>query len=389
MKIIILGAGVGGLTTAIALKQKGFDVDVYERHKSRSDIGAGIVCWPNASFVLNELGILRDIALKSGMPIKMRRLSSQGIELGALNITKLNDKMGYSSFSILRKDLMKILESHLTKCGVEVKYNNTINKLVSTPSGSTNIHFVDGATRQADIVIGADGRMSSVARAFVNGNNCPVFQNFINWIGVFESNTPIFSNIEVKDYWGVGERFGIVPISSTKAYWAGGVAASKIEEKLPSNYKSELLTLFKGWPSPIATIIEETNLVDINKVYVHDHNPMETWHRDNVLVIGDAAHAPLPTSGQGACQAIEDAWHLSKLFEKYDGNLEKLFQTFTKIRFSKTTNITMGARQFALSLFRTDGDASEQRNINSVNTNYNSVIDSMAKGWSSGLPICM
>ncbi|NOX42154.1 MAG: NAD(P)-binding protein [Gammaproteobacteria bacterium] len=389
MKIKIQGAGVGGLTTAIALKKKGFDVDVYERHEGRSDIGAGIVCWPNASFVLKELGMLDDIALQSGLPVKMRRISNDGSNLGALNILKLNEKMGYPSFSILRKDLMKVLESHLTECGVEVKYGNTIEKLVSSQSGSTSIHFENGATSHADIIIGADGRMSSVARAFVNGDNRPVYQGFINWIGVYESNEPIFFDIEVRDYWGVGERFGIVPISSTKAYWAGGVAALKVGDKAPSSYKADLLTLFQDWPSPIETIINETSLADLNKIYVHDHNPMKTWHRDNVLVIGDAAHAPLPTSGQGACQAIEDAWHIAELLENHNGDLESLFQEFTKIRFPKTTGITMGARQFASSLFGADENASEQRNNNSINTDYNAVINGMAKGWSSGLPICV
>ncbi len=212
MKIKILGAGVAGLTTAIALKKKGFDVGVYERHEGRSDIGAGIVCWPNASFVLKELGLLEDIALQSGVPVKMRRLSNKGNNLGALDIVKLNETMGYPSFSILRKDLMKVLESHLTEYGIEVKYGNAIKKLVSTPSGSTSIHFENGAT------------------------------------------------------------------------------------------------------------------------------------------------------------------HLQK---------------FTKIRFPKTTSIAMGARQFASSLFSTDKNVSEQRNRNSMNTDYNSVISGMAKGWSIGLPLSM
>ena len=388
MKIKILGAGVGGLITAIALKEKGFDVDIYERNMQRSDIGAGIVCWPNASFVLKELGMLEDIALLSGMPVKMRRFSSKGIDLGSLNISQLDKKMGNPSLSILRKDLMAVLESRLIECGVEVQYGKTIEKLVSSESGLTSIHFENGVVdNSADIIIGADGRMASVARKFVNGNNKPVYQGFINWIGIYEASAPIFSNIEVSDYWGVGERFGIVPISSTKAYWAGGVAAPKIGEKNPLEYKPDLLALFKDWPTPIETIIRETPLEGINKVYVHDHNPIETWHRDNVLVIGDAAHAPLPTSGQGACQAIEDAWHLAKLLENNDGSIESVFQNFTKNRFPKTTSITMGARQFASSLFHTDENESEIRNENSKNTDYGLVVNGMAKGWSSGLPI--
>jgi len=387
LNIKILGAGVGGLTTAIALKKKGFDVDVYERHTQRSDIGAGIVCWPNASFVLKKLGILDDISLHSGLPTKMKRFSSKGVDLGSLNITQLNVEMRNPSFSILRKDLMAVLEAHSIECGVEIQYGKKITKLVASQAGSTNIHFENGDVDSADVIIGADGRMASIAREFINGDNKAVYQEFINWIGVYETSTPIFSDIEVSDYWGVGARFGIVPISSTKAYWAGGVARLKIGDRDPLKYKPELLSFFKEWPKPIEKIISETPLESINKIYVHDHNPMEIWHRDNVLVIGDAAHAPLPTSGQGACQAIEDAWHFANLLENHKGSIESVFQEFTKIRLPKTTSITMGARQFASSLFHADENESEIRNENSKSTDYEVVIKGMAKGWSSGLPI--
>ena len=199
MNIKILGAGVGGLSTA-ALKRKGFDVDVFERHHRRSNIGAGIICWPNASFLLNELGLLEDIAMHSGKPMKMQRLSKDGDDLGALDIQVFNKKMGYSSYSIFRKDIMRTLETHLDNYGVEVKYGNKIEKLDSSKSGTTIIVFENGDVSHADIIIGADGRMSSVARKFVNGDSTPVFQGFVNWIGTFESSNPIFTEIEVKDY---------------------------------------------------------------------------------------------------------------------------------------------------------------------------------------------
>ena len=113
MNIKILGAGVGGLCTAIALKKIGLDVEIYERHKQRSDIGAGIVCWPNASFVLQELGIIEAVKHCSGLPSAMHRFSKNGDDLGALNIFKLNETMGHASFSIFRKDLMRIIEQQL------------------------------------------------------------------------------------------------------------------------------------------------------------------------------------------------------------------------------------------------------------------------------------
>ena len=114
---------------------------------------------------------------------------------------------------------------------------------------------------------------------------------------------------------------------------------------------------------------------------------MEPWHKDNVLVIGDAAHAPLPTSGQGACQALEDAWHLAELLGTYDGNIDSVFSEFTKVRFQKTTTITMGARKFASSLFNTDPEFCFQRNQNSMSTDFDTVVSGMARGWSSGLPL--
>lgn len=387
MKIKILGAGIGGLSTAIALRKNGFNVEVYERHECRSDIGAGIICWPNASFVLDQLGLLSDIAKHSGLPTRMNRRSSEGEELGMLNLLDLNEKMGYSSFSILRLDLMRVLESHAKKLGVEIKYGNRIEKLVSSKAGYTGIFLDNGNIEHADAIIGADGRMSSVTREFVKGENTPVYQGFINWIGVYKSRNPIFHDIQVTDYWGVGKRFGIVPVSSTIAYWAGGVSSSTLDEKDPQNYQSDLLSLFRNWPSPIETLIRETHLANINKLYVHDHNPMERWHKDNALVIGDAAHAALPTSGQGACQALEDAWHLANLFKKYEDDLESIYNKFTEHRFSKTTGITMGARQLASSLFNTDPGYCVQRNKKSIGTDYEAVVSGMATGWSSGLPI--
>ena len=295
--------------------------------------------------------------------------------------------MGYPSFSILRKELMKCLNLHASRLGIEVKYNHNVEKLVSAESGLTEIHYESGPIVHADLVIGADGRMCSVTRAFVNGDNQPVYQGFINWIGVFQSSKPIFKEIVVSDYWGVGERFGIVPVSSNTAYWAGAVAAPEISDREPSAYKHDLLSLFQHWPEPVATIINETPLASINKIFVHDHNPMDIWHRNNVLLIGDAAHAPLPTSGQGACQALEDAWHLAELLEKDNTSLEATFQKFTKIRLSKTAGITMGARKFAASLFNTDQEFCMQRNLNSRTTDYNTVVEGMSKGWASGLPI--
>ncbi|NQY65110.1 MAG: FAD-dependent monooxygenase [Alteromonadaceae bacterium] len=152
--------------------------------------------------------------------------------------------------------------------------------------------------------------------------------------------------------------------------------------------KNELNNRFKHWPQPIATIIiNKTPISSINKIYVHDHNPIKFWSKNNVLLIGDAAHAPLPTSGQGACQALEDAWHLANCLMESDGEINQALSHFNKLRSAKTTGIIMGGRQLAKSIFNNDPIYCQQRNLASINTDFQSAVMGMAKGWANGLPI--
>src|SRR5690606_7917914 len=111
-----------------------------------------------------------------------------------------------------------------------------------------------------------------------------VFQRFINWIGAFEATQPVFDEIAVHDYWGIGERFGIVPIDSHRAYWAGGAYSDAPEERNPGRYKEELFKRFEHWPGMVATLIQQTPTDGINKINVYDHDPTNVWYKDNVMM---------------------------------------------------------------------------------------------------------
>ncbi len=387
MDVAILGAGVGGLATAIALRKQGFGVRVYERHRELSSIGAGVVLWPNAAFVLERLGLQHDIEKVSGRPARMRRVAQDGEELSSLDIRALDALMGRPSYAIFRRDLMALLERHALAWGATLHYDHEVVGLESRPGRSAEVRFANDESAHADIVLGADGRMSSVARRFVLGTNAPVFQGFVNWIGVFESDDDLFSDAAVSDFWGIGERFGIVPVTPRQAYWAAGAVATEVDHFDSDDRLPELVERFRDWPSPIARVIAGTLRSQIRKIYVHDHNPVDVWHRDNVLLLGDAAHAPLPTSGQGACQALEDAWHVAEILGAAPRDVAEAFARFTALRHAKTAGIIHAGRQLARSIFDTDPEACRRRNERDRAVNPSELVRGIARGWGAALPL--
>jgi len=387
VKISIIGAGIAGLGCAILLKQEGYEVCIYERNSEISDIGAGIVCWPNATFVLDKLNVLDEISKVSGQVSFMKRFNIKEELLNVLDIKKINDIMNYTSYSILRRDLMKILFDKAIELDIPIHFNHNMILIKPINTEQTQIKFENKQEVISNMVIGADGRMNSLTRAYVNGDNFPVFQGFINWVGILESENDLFPNLDVLDYWGTGCRFGIVPINSKKAYWAAGMSSSLIEKKDPSLYKQEINSIFKNAPSLINEVINKTDTKDINKLYIHDHHPISSWYKNNVLLIGDCAHAALPTSGQGACQALEDAWHLTQSLKIHKNNIQNSFEYFNKLRQKKTDSIIHQGRQLASTIFNDDNTFCAQRDEKSQNSIHVDNTIGIASFWSMDLPI--
>jgi len=381
-KIVILGAGVGGLTAAIALKQKGFkNIHIYERRAKATTIGAGIVLWANATKILDKLDLISEIKDVGGKLSQMQRWTDRNVFLGTIDVNSINRIVGSVSYAISRVDLQKILLKAAHNLGVIIHYNHNAIHFTKRSKKMT-VSFENNSSVTADIILGADGRMNSISRKYVHGNNTPEYQNFVNWIGIVESPFPIFSELHALDYWGYGERFGIVPINKYKGYWAGG---KSLPLNAPHKYvtpKIQLLEIFANWPSKIKDIIKLTQPKHIKYIEVFDHSPIPSWFKNNVCLIGDSAHAALPTSGQGACQAIEDAWHFASILDSSE-TVELAFKRFQEKRFHKTASITMAGRDFAKSLFNTNKAYYEQRNLNAQKTDYSIASQNIGKLWST------
>jgi 2-polyprenyl-6-methoxyphenol hydroxylase-like FAD-dependent oxidoreductase len=229
--------------------------------------------------------------------------------------------------------------------------------------------------------------MDSVARRFVAGDNAPVYQGFVNWIGVARADGVLVDEIAIQDYWGTGERFGAVAVRPGLVYWAGAQARPLSAAGPAADLRQEVEALFGKWPDPVARIIRTTPAHAIRLIAVHDLDPLTSWSRGNVLLVGDAAHAPLPTSGQGACQALEDAWHLARCLNGPDAGLAAALSEFAQIRIPKTTQLIEQARVSARGLFAMDPQTCRIRNEHARTADPVHVAQALAAGWAQELPM--
>ncbi|GLK93793.1 monooxygenase [Achromobacter xylosoxidans] len=389
MEIGILGGGIAGLSVALALREQGHMPRVYERRAAPATMGAGVTLWPNAGFVLDELGLLRDIAAVGGRPSAMRRHDAAGNPLGGLDIGLLDRMMGYPTHTILRRDLQTVLLDHAARAGIPVEYGHRATAIDLDGDGRAVARFQNGARIRPDLIIGADGRMDSVARRFVAGDNAPVYQGFVNWIGVAEASGTLVDDIAIQDFWGAGERFGAVAVRPGLVYWAAAQARPLSGAAPATDLRKEIEARFGAWPEPVGRIIRATPAHAIHLVPVHDLEPLSTWSRANVLLVGDAAHAPLPTSGQGACQALEDAWHLARCLRGADRELDTALSRFAEIRGPKTAQLIEQARVFARGLFATDAQTCRIRDQRAKAGDPVRDAQALAAGWAQGLPMSL
>ncbi|ESP90648.1 FAD-dependent monooxygenase [Pseudoalteromonas luteoviolacea] len=338
-KIAIVGAGVAGLAMSILATQHGYSVEIFEKRGQISELGAGVTLWPNAMFVLNKMGLTQQIRQRGNLPRFVQQLNQQGHTLAQLDIAQLNQSCGYDSVSILRKDLMKILYQCVQKLDIPCHFNTQID--------DADISLL---ANKFDLIIGADGRMNSSIRAALFGDKfSPSFRGFINVIGISPRPQCLHAST-IKEYRTSGLRFGIVPVNDDLCYWAAAWGCTLDNTRSTEAYLADAQRHFKLWPSAITTVLRTYNKGSVKRIFVHDLDPLPYWHRDKLVLIGDAAHASLPTSGQGACQALEDAWHLTQQLKSHT-EIQHALSTFYDARIEKTTTAQHIGRQLAEQFF--------------------------------------
>ncbi len=328
MKITIIGAGIGGLTAAISLKQKGFQVEVYESAKAFSNVGAGINLAINAMQIFKKLGIDQEI-ITNGSYTRSMIITDPNLKV-ITNVDMKESEIDFKakSIAIHRASLHNILLDNLKD--IPVHLNKKLQSVIQTDN-KVELVFADGTQHTTDILIGADGIHSAVRQSIFPDSQIRSARQ-ICWRGITKIQIPEKYQIELNEMWGPGKRFGFVHINKDEIYWY-----ALADEDTKHTFET-LDQLFSDFHPVVNQIINstESNRILTNKMFDLNHLPM--WHDKNICLIGDAAHATTPNLGQGACQAIESAFVLAQNLKKYD-QISDAFKNYEKVRQKRAKEI--------------------------------------------------
>ncbi|WP_158550080.1 FAD-dependent monooxygenase [Runella aurantiaca] len=337
MKIAIIGGGIAGLTTAIALRQIGINVSIYEANQELRPAGAGIALAANAVKAFELLG-LRDKILAHGNPFELFSiLNKQGKIITESNHFAAVEKYKViGSFSIHRSDLQKTLLEAIED--IPLYLGHQFLTLTQNNEGVTLV-FRNGHTATFDYVLAADGIHSAVRQQLVPDTKIR-YAGYTCWRGVTDTAPSGLNPKQATETWASEGRFGIVPLQGGRIYWFACVNAPTGDEPRFRNFsKTDLLRHFGQLHAPVAQIIGLTPEKRILHNDIIDLKPLRQLAYGKVLLIGDAAHAMTPNMGQGACQGIEDAVVLQRLIRQYPTDLSEVFQKFEAVRLPRTTTI--------------------------------------------------
>lgn len=344
MKVIIIGAGIGGSALALSLQQLGVDHVVLEQAPEFGEVGAGIQLSPNGVRILEKLGLadaLRSFCTEPDFH-KYSVWDTGETLLRTALMPRVRDTYGFAYYHAYRPDLIEALTARLDAANLQL--GKTVTAVGQTESGAW-AECADGSRIDGDVLIGADG-IHSLVREQVFKPDPPRASGYVTWRGVVDSEAIKALAIPVSAYVDMGPRLSFVYYYVSGGKRLNWLALGKAQDATRESWsqtasKDEIIGAFAGWYDRPRRVIEATEQPFVTALY--DRNPLQTWVAGRIAVMGDAAHAMLPYHAQGAVQSIEDAWVLASTLAQADSPhlaLEK-FQT---LRFERANLLVQQSR---------------------------------------------
>jgi salicylate hydroxylase len=353
--VVVIGGGIGGLTAALALLRRGIDVQVYDQSNQLKEIGAGIQISSNGSRVLFALGL--EAALTQVQVRPERRVlrhwntgeTWNWFDLGNKSI----ERFGTPHLMLHRSDLHTLLADAVRSLKPDAITLDRRCVAVGSSGGYAEATFEDGSVVKAPYVIGADGIHSKV-RFCLFGPSRPVFTGCIAWRGLIPMDRlpPHLAEL-IGTNW-LGPHGNVLHYPVRRGELMNFVSTSerddwRVESWSTAGEKAELRNDFRDWHADVQLMIDE-----IEKPYkwaLMIREPMETWSKGRVTLLGDACHPTLPFLGQGGVMSIEDGYVVAACLDKYFGEPGVAFARYEEIRKDRTSMVVRKASENKASAF--------------------------------------
>jgi 2-polyprenyl-6-methoxyphenol hydroxylase-like FAD-dependent oxidoreductase len=341
IKVSIIGGGITGLTTAIALYRQGISSTVYEKAPALNEIGAGIWLQPNALFVLKQLG-LKDRLEKEGHLIDQMEITNAQLKpFRKLNAENLDTQSENKTLAIHRGRLQRILFEAVREIG-DIKLGYACQSFQSQED-KIDVQFKHDRL-ETDILLGADGIHSQVRKQLFPKAQLRNSKQLC-WRGIAKTALPASMRNIGREAWGQNVRFGFSQVAENETYWFAVAKNNAVDLNNNPSISPLLQQLFKDFDPTVLKLLQHTETNAIHQGELHDLKPMPTWHKGKVCLLGDAAHACTPNMGQGACQGIEDAYYLSHILKMSTSSVDA-FQEFESQRRKKVNYIVNNSWRF-------------------------------------------
>lgn len=344
LDVIVAGAGMGGLTTAIALQRQGHRVRLIERTQQLRPIGAAISIWPNGVKVLRALGLGAEIDAVAGQMDTMSYRYRDGSLLTSFELGPLYRTVDEVARPIARTALQRILLDAASHDAVHLGVACTA---FEQDAAGVTVTCSNGEQWHGDLLVVADGSRSTLRDAVVGRTIARQYRGYVNWNGRIPVAPDLAGDHEWAQYVGDGKRVSLMPMGDGQFYFFFDVPLPLGTSNDPAHYRQALSEHFAGWPAPVQRLIERLDPSIVARVEIHDTDPLDSLVNGRVALIGDAAHAMAPDLGQGGCQAIEDAWVLAECLAAQADAPASALRAYDAARRDRVASIVQRARHRA------------------------------------------
>lgn len=353
-RALIIGGGVAGPVLALFLRRAGFAPEIFEATAGPSAAGGALGLAPNGMNVLAAGDVIEQVR-EAGVTASEWLFENQSGKVLASSPGSDPARYGQPAVMITRADLHRVLVKQAQEQGIPIHFNKSFVTLNDTPGKSVVAQFSDGSSAEGNFVVGADGIRSQVRQAIMPMAPKPVYTGMMapgGFSPCLNSDAGPRSNQRVHFIFGQNGFFGyfnaLTPDGPRTAWWSTASAPLPIKEEMGAAGEAELrrrlMALHGKWAAPVPQLIESAEAM-LN-IAIHDVPSLPAWSVGRTILIGDAAHAVAPHSGQGASMALEDAQFLAKLLRDSQGvDLERVFVDFERERRPRTDKvIALGRR---------------------------------------------